>query len=282
MPQQTMESPDAVLEGQVVATGINQLATELKTQRELAISNPRKEKTVMDAALAELEFAPEFAEKAYYVIPFRDTNGEKVEVKGPSVKASRALARRWGNCATASRVVSQEEDAFVVEGLFVDFETNVIFRRTQRVRKTYIPKETKIPKPLREDRLNMAIQAGMSKAERNATLDGLPPYLVESYYQKAMKIAGAKGKREGKTLVERWNAMYAFFERKGVTKARLDAYVKENLGGQGDDEQLGHLNGVGNALRDGQTTVEQVFGNLPEKKAGEGPVSASDLTGGKK
>lgn len=279
--EQTMESPDKLIEGQLIAAGTNQLATELRTQRELAISNPRKEKAVFDAAMAELEFAPEFAERSYYVIPFRDTNGEKVEVKGPSVKASRALARRWGNCATASRVVSQEEDAFVVEGLFVDFETNVIFRRTQRVRKTYIPKETKIPKPLREDRLNMAIQAGMSKAERNATLDGLPPYLVESYYQRAMKIAGAKGKKEGKTLVERWGAMYTFFERKGVSKDRLNAYIKENLDGQGDDEQLGHLNGVGNALKDGQTTVEQVFGTVPEKKAGDGPVGAADLTGRK-
>ena len=92
----TTQSPDRVVEGQVV-DGSRQLATEIKSQRELALSNPRSEQKVYEKAIAELEMAPEFAEDAYYSIPYKDNEveGGKTMVEGLSVKSSRAVTRLW-------------------------------------------------------------------------------------------------------------------------------------------------------------------------------------------
>lgn len=107
---------DAQQEGQVldaVVVSSRQLATELQAQRSMALASPRNEKNVLGGALAELGLVPEFAKTAYYVIPYKDENGNPQPVEGPSVKASRSLARRWRNCATASRVVDDQEEAAV-------------------------------------------------------------------------------------------------------------------------------------------------------------------------
>jgi hypothetical protein len=279
-----METTETAPINAEVVSGGHALAVEMDSQRKVAISAPRKEKALYEAALAELEMFPKFAEEAFYSIPYKKADGGEELVEGPSVKASRAMARRWGNCATASRIVAHHDDYIEVEGVFVDFETNFITRRLVSVKKTYIPRSTKVPTPLRDDKLNMAIQAGMSKAERNATLSGLPVYLVEAYFDKAKKLAGQAGKKEGKTIEERFQALYVAFAKLGIEKARVQAYMDEKFPeGADPDDTLGTMRGIFNAIKDGQAKAEDVFPvNKSEGKgAGEGPVGASDLTGKK-
>lgn len=266
-----------------IVDGSRALATEMRSQREVAISNPRNELKVFEASLKELEIAPEFAEDAYYSIPYASKagdDGEKIMVEGLSVKASRAVARRWGNCATASRIVGEDDAAVEVEGIFADFETNVFFRRVVRVPKIYIPKNTKIPTPLRSDRLNMAILAGMSKAERNATLAGLPEYLKERYFKEAKRIAGSKGKKEGQTPAQRFEALYAAFGKLGVEKARIVAYIEANFADStSPDDVLGTMRGIYNAIKDGQVKADETFAapTVPEK--GKNKISLGDIPG---
>lgn len=286
MGTEAAQQTDKVVEGQIVAQGLNQLATELRTQRELALSKPRDEERCAAKALAELKIAPEFAAKAFYVIPYKDySSGEPktVNVEGPSVKASRAMQRHWGNCATASRIVSEDENRVEVEGIAMDFESNVIMRRTLTVDKFRIDKRTKVKTPLKSDRLVMAINAACSKVERNAMLAILPVYLVERYFSEAKKIAGGKG--GVKSVAELYKEMFAGFLRNfAVDKPRLEAYIKAepSLDGKTDEEIIGHMRGIYNALKDEETTVEKVFGKAEEKKpAGTGPVGAGDLTGNK-
>jgi len=275
------------MEAQVVKAeivdGSRQLSAELRSQRELALSQPRDVKTVYQNALTELELSPEFAEDAFYSIPFK-TGGEDDEksmVEGLSVKAARAITRVWGNCALGSRLIDEDGDAVTVEGIFVDFETNVYFRKVQRVPKTYVPKKTKIPTPLRSDRLNMAIQAGMGKAERNAALAGLPEPLKERYFQLAKKIAGQKGKAEGKSVAERMAALFTAFAKFNVDKARVEAYIKVKFPeGTDPDEIMGTMRGVFNAIKDGQAKADEVFADTaPKPAAGSGPVNINDIAG---
>lgn len=262
-----------------VLDGNRALAVEMDSQRKVALSAPRKETVLYAAALAELEMFPAFAEDAYYSIPFKNKDGEDELVEGPSVKASRALARRWGNCATASRIFADFADHVEVEGVFADFESNFITRRLVSVPKIYIPRKTKIPTPLRADRLNMAVQAGMSKAERNATLSALPVYLVESYFAKAKQIAGQKGKKEGKTVEQRFDALYAAFLKLGIERDRVAAYISAKFPGDANiDDTLGTMRGIFNAIKDGQVKADDAF-PVPEKPKVAGAVSGEQLGG---
>lgn len=268
-----------------IVDGSRQLAVELRSQRELALSQPRNESAIFKACLGELDLAPEFAEDAYYSIPFSSKSGddgEKTMVEGLSVKAARAIVRRWSNCALGSRIVDEDGDSISVEGIFADFETNVFFRKLQRVPKTYIPRGTKIPVPLRSDRLNMAIQAGMGKAERNAALAALPEYLKERYFQTAKKIAGSKGKKEGKTDAQRMEDMIVAFAKFGIDKTRVESYMAAKFPKDANpDETLGTMRGIYNAIKDGQVKADEVFEmtKKDEPKAGAGPVSGAALTG---
>lgn len=277
----TEAKPEPAISGEVL-DGNRALAVEMDSQRKVALAAPRNERILYDASMAELAMFPEFAEDAYYSIPYSNARGddnEKTLVEGPSVKASRALARRWGNCATSSRIFAEFPDHIEVEGVFADFETNFITRRLVSVPKTYIPKKTGIPVPLRVDRLNMAVQAGMSKAERNATLSGLPVYLVESYFTKAKQIAGQKGKKEGKTDAQRFEALYAAFEKLGVATDRVKAYIAVKFEKDANiDDTLGTMRGIFNAIKDGQVRAEDAFPAVEKPKAA-GAVSGEQLGG---
>lgn len=279
----TIAVQEKVTEGEIVEES-HQLATEIRAQREMALSKPRIERTVLEGSLTELGLVPEFARKAYYVIPYKD--GDKtVNVEGPSVKASRALMRRWGNCASASRVIEETDDRFQVEGVFVDFETNTIYRRAVSVSKFYVPRQTKIKTRLRDDRLTMALQAGMSKAERNATLAGLPVWLVESYYNEAKRIAGG-GKVKGSSDPEipaekRYAKMYAAFKALGVVKEKIETYINQNLPDADDASIIGHMLGIHNAIKDGQADASIVFG-AEDAPLPKGPVSVNDILGDEK
>jgi len=261
-----------------IVDGSRQLAIEIKSQRELALSNPRDEKKVLAGCLAELEMAPEFAEDAFYSIPYNEGKENETLVEGLSVKMSRAATRRWGNCATGARIVAEDDEAIDLEGIFVDFETNVIFRRSFRVQKTYLSRGSKIPVPLKGTMLANAIQAGLSKAERNAALAGLPEYMKDRLFSAAKQIAGRKGKQEGKTDAERLDACYAGFGKFGVEPVRVLEYVRKNLAGKSTDEIIGTMKGIWNAIKDKHTTIEDVF-PAPKPEEKKGAVDLKDIPG---
>lgn len=276
--ENTTQEPELV-------NGSRQLAIEIQSQRALALANPRDEKKVLAACLGELAIAPEFAEEAYYSIPYKrrdQESGETVEelVEGLSVKASRAAARRWGNCAVASRIASETDEAIELEGVFADFETNVFIRRTVQVKKVYLAAKTKVMTPLKGTMLANAIQAGLSKAERNATLASLPEYLKERIFASAKLLVGSKDKGK-KTDAERLDACYASFGKFGVEPARVMAYVRSALKGKTTDEIIGTMVGVYTALRDNQAKVEDTF-PIETKPEKEGPVKLKDILPGEK
>jgi hypothetical protein len=270
------EAPE--MEGKVV-DGSQQLAVEIRAQRELAMSNPRDIKRAFANIIAELSLAPEFAAEAYYSITYGEGTENETKVEGLSVKASRATARLWGNCAVKSRVISEDHDHAVAEGLFVDFETNVFIGRTVRVPKTYIKKGSAIPVPYKGVHLTNAIQAGLSKAERNATLAGLPEWFKERVFAEAVRIAGSKDKG---TMPDeaRLQKCFESFGMFGVLPERVKVYADKVLAGKTVDETIGSLRGVWNALKEGQARVEEVFPTDKPAATGDGgKVKLGDIPG---
>ena len=176
--------------------------------------------------------------------------------------------------------MDEDGEAVTVEGIFADFETNVFFKRTIRVPKVYLPRGTRIPTPLRADRLNMAIQAGMSKAERNAALSGLPEWFKERYFNKAKQIAGQKGKKEGLTVEKRMALMLADFVKLKIEKERVEAYIADKFAKDANpDDVLGTMRGVFNAIKDGQAKAEDIFPEPKKQQAGAGAVTGEALGG---
>lgn len=264
-----------------VGQGLTVMQIENETQRQIALQKPRVFKSVVHTATEELEAVPEFAAKAYYSIPYKNEMGGTTYVEGPSIKAAMSLARMWGNCSNSGRIVDQNDDRIIVEGVFIDYETGFRTLRQVSVARSYWSKQTKRVIPLREDRLNMAIQAGISKAVRNAILASLPVSLVDSYNKKAKDIAtqmvGQKTlPRKAMPIKERMADAKAMFLKAGVTDQQWSDYVSGSA--LSEDELLAQLIGLYNSIQENQTTIEYVFGPAKtDETPTEGQVKADEV-----
>ena len=278
-----MESTEAVLveQGNVAA-----YKAEQETQNTIARTHPRDPRKALDNALLELEIAPEYACKSFYVIPFKDRSGGEeriVNVEGPSIKAAITLARTWGNNASGWRIKDQSTERVEVEGVYVDHETNVRTVRAKTASRFYTDKKTGKKVPLREEALVKAIAAAGSKAVRDAILAGEPFWYTDSYYKKAREIAAktiggkANVKAKPKTYEEKVAWIADRLLQKGVTPAVFKTYLDSLDQTQSEDERIADIVGVYNAINDGQVKIEEVFTALRvEAKAPPVPKRASE------
>lgn len=260
---------------QLVAQGVTIVKAENETMSTIAVMRPRDERAIMAGAIQELEIAPEQAKAAYYSIPFKDAkSGRTLYVQGLSIDGATSLARRWGNCAVGGRIINEDETGIDVEGVFVDWQTNFRVAKPHRASKLRKVHGTWVEAD--EQRLLMAVQASVSKAQRNAIEAGLPPTLTGAYFEKARILTG--GLPNEPADQKRVEAVVKAFERFKVTPAMLEESVgrppKEWYG-----EDVANLRGLFKALMDGGITVQEIW---PEKGAAtatqtNGTVSVDSL-----
>ena len=249
---------------EMLEKGLTIMRAENETQQAMAVQKPRDIAKLASAAIEELRAFPEFAKKSYYSIPYRDKEtGRSVAVEGPSIKAANALVRHWGNNASGFRVVGADEERIMVQGVFLDYETNMRRTAEMSVSRKFKSKEGKVYF-LDATRLNMAIQAGGSKAVRNAILNALPAGLVEGYFAEAKRIVSKGGKVDpAPASPEDLQAVMArlvkSFEGLGVEQPEIAAYVGRHPELETEDAVVAHLQGVLNALEEGATSIDEVF-----------------------
>lgn len=246
----------AVREGAVV------MRIENESQQAMAIQRPRDMTASVQRAINEMVAFPEMAQTAYYTIPYAEAKGsdKKVFVEGLSIKAAMSLGRNWGNCATACRFVEETEDKVIVEGVFLDYETN--FRVMRQVAVSKLKRyKTGQTYWLSDDKLTQAIQSGLSKAQRNAILSGIPDLIKEKYFQKAKELTSKSMKKVVKKDEKQpLQILLESLAGYGVTEEMLEKYFGKKKEEYGEDERL-RMQGIVNAVSDGITTVDSIFGD---------------------
>lgn len=263
----------------LVAGGATIMRIENETMSAIAVQRPRQEEEILRRALSELKIVPALAERCFYSIPYEDRrSGRTTHVTGASINAARNLARRWGNCAVKTMFTSEDDDKIILAGVFTDLETNFREERLFTVSRWQHRRDGP-PVRIANERLVTAIQAGASKAERNAILAGLPDWLTQSYYNAARKLAATEAKGNLSAITEAFLAQ-------GVTREMLEKNLGKRLNALEDDD-LANLRGMLNALIDGEATPESIFGgkrngNEKPKAAGVEEVLAggAEVTGG--
>lgn len=188
----------------------------------------------------------ETAEECIYALP-RDG---KV-IKGPSARFAEIVASSFGNARFASRIIDEDAHFVTAQAVFHDLENN-----------TYISLEVKRRIVTKDgnryslDMIGTTSNAAMSIALRNAILKGVPRSVWGDGYAKAHAMVAGTFEN---VKARRTKAVEAF-RRQGVTDEMLLALLHKEQIGEIEPDDIVVMRGLLSAVRDGDTTIEAVFG----------------------
>lgn len=207
----------------------------------------------------------ETAAGCFYTLP----RGGKT-IQGPSVRTAEIAVSCYGNVLVGVRVVevvtTGANPYVVVQATARDLEQNVSVSMEKRRRiMAKWDKQTGKKKPIDEDDINLAVNACGAIGYRDAAFKVIPQALIKPVWEAARKVAVGDVKSLAVTrqkCIDRLTQM-------GAPIDRILAVVKcakvDDIG----QPELEILFGLGTALKDGDTTIEEAFPKPePEQKQG--------------
>lgn len=215
---------------------------------------PRQLSTVKVLMLSFATLDIETAAGCFFTLPGRK-GGDGKPIQGPSIRMAEIALSTYQNLRAGARVIADDGKIITAQGVCHDLQNNVCISVEVKRRVT-----TKQGQRYSDDMVVMTGNAACSIALRNATFRVVPLALVKPIYEAAKKVAVG----DAKTLVARRADALAHFTKMGVTKEKVFnsvcAKTVEDIG----LEQLETLIGFANAIRDNDTTIDEVFNKVEE------------------
>lgn len=219
--------------------------SELDQQITTARAYPRSIKAFFNEAMQLATLNEHVAGQCIYSVP-RDGK----TITGPSSRLAEIIATSWGNCRAGARVVDEGPEFITAQGVFHDLEKNSAI--TFEVRRRITGKNGRRFSP---DMIAVTGAAACSIAHRNAVFKAVPKALWSEIEEAARRVAIG----DVKTLANRRAAALAAFQHYGVTPDQI--YAALGVKGEQDItlDHLGALRGMLTALKDNETTPEEMF-----------------------
>jgi hypothetical protein len=246
-----IEPAEAPIE--LIAQGASIVKLENSTQMQIAVQRPRDESKILSESLRELDIYPSMAREAIYNKPVgKDDKGDMKYVEGLSIRAAESLANRWDNSSWGTTIISEDEESATIAAVFLDYEKNTRHVKEQRVSKFYKNRQGQIIRHA-PDRFDIVLGANGSKNLREVILRSLSAGLKKEYETKARNIL----KKE--PLVAQRQSIIERFADLHITIEQLESWKQKSLKEWKKEDIIDAL-GLANAIRDGETTIEGIFG----------------------
>lgn len=250
-------------------------AAEVDQQVATAHRFPRSVKRFMADAADLVELSEEVAESCAYALPRKqkDKNtGQYVTktIEGPSARFAEIVLSCWGNARAGTRIVDEGAEFVTAQGFMFDLQKNVAIQ-------VEVPRRITDSQGRRykTDMIGVTANAAASIALRNAILKVIPKALWEPIYQRAKAVSIGNEM----TLSNKRAAAMAAFQKRGASPAT----IFEHLEVQGIEditlEHLATLKGYLTALKEGDTTIEQLFGKDDPAATGKRTTSLDEIKG---
>lgn len=193
----------------------------------------------------------ETAAACFYSLP----RGGKV-IQGPSVRLAEIAISSFGNIRAATRILLEDSKGanphVVVQAMTIDLERNSAVSIEKRRRIVKKKSKTEID----DDDINLAVNACTAIALRDAAFKVVPRALILPVYEAAKKCAVGNLKS---IAAKRSQVVDRLKTTTGLTEDRiLHAVAKRKIDDIGATE-IEILIGLGTALKDGDTTLEEAF-----------------------
>lgn len=210
---------------------------------------PRSVDKALKEALTLATMDEVTAESMFYTLERKEKNERKF-ISGPSVRLAEVLAYAWTNLRVDGDIESEDGRFVNAVGTCFDLERNVAMRTRTRRRIT-----NKNGVRYGDDMVAVTANAAVSLAVRNAIVRVIPRVFVDRIYNEARRAALG----DAKTMSSKRQNGLAWFRTHGATDAQVFALL--NVKGIDDvgEEQYLTLRGLMNSVKEGATTIEQLF-----------------------
>lgn len=219
-----------------------QISTAKRYPRELSVA---KSNMVAFATLDE-----ETAKACFYTLPARKGSQDGKPIQGPSARLAEIAVSCYGHIRAGSRIIANDGKTVTAQGFCHDLQNNVLVAVETKRRIT-----TKEGRTFSEDMQVVVGNAASSIAFRNAVFKVVPMALVKPALDAAKRLAIG----EGTPLPKRREAALKHFEGLGVSKERVLAMLGVRTAEDILGEQLITLLGLANAIKEGDTTIDEAF-----------------------
>lgn len=209
---------------------------------------PRNIMRATDNAIAIVGMDEETAQTCVYSIP----RGGK-QITGASVHLAKILAQVWGNLRVEARVVDIDQKHITSQAIAFDLENNLAIK--VEVKRSIVGKYGRF----NDDMITVTGNASNSIAMRNAILSVIPRSVVEKVYKTAQNVITGDVSDEQKLKTKRKEVVDKLKDTYSVTVDEILSAIGKASIDHIDREDLVTLIGVGQAIKDGDTTVESAF-----------------------
>lgn len=263
--------------GTTQATVVEQAraVAEVAAAVRVAQENPRDEARAV-ARMRQACSQPALADRAFYSVP---RAGGRVE--GSSVHLARTLAACWGNVDYGIRELKRDDEAgeSEMQAWAWDQESNV-----RSSRSFVVPHARMVGSARRGDKRRERLDdlgdiannnnSVAARAVRETIFTILPIWLTAE--AEALCAATLNGNAGEKPLAAQVADMVSNYERLGVTRGQLEAYLALPTS-EWTSQTLGALRVLGGELSRGEKRIEDEF-PAPERPSGK--VTADEIAGG--
>src|SRR6202789_4115964 len=234
--------------------------SEINMQVQFAMDNPRKISVVLKEIEELVTLNQAIAEESFYTLKRKNQDGSVKLIQGPSIRFAEVLCYCWGHVRWQKQISNLDAEFVEGEGVFMDLQRNLVGRVKTKRRIT-----DKNGKRYGADMIQVTGNASSSLAYRNAATGTIPQALWNGIREKAKVVAVGGTASIGEKRVK----ALEYGAKIGVSQEQ----IFETLGIQGINDigvdELIALKGLFNSLKDGETTIEEAFGDPYEKELNE-------------
>lgn len=219
---------------------------------------PRSIKKATENAMVIVTIDQATASTCTYGVP----RGGKT-IQGPSVHLAKILAQTWGNMRVEAKVIAVDGKTLTSQGIAFDLENNLAIK--VEVKRSIMTKTGR----MNDDMIVVTGNAANSIAMRNAILSVIPKQVVDKVYTTAKQMITGDISDALKLTARRKQVVLAMVEAYKITEGEIIKAINRASVEHIDSDDIVALIGIGQAIKDGDTTVELAFkGGKSEKSTG--------------
>lgn len=217
---------------------------------------PRDIRRSIDNSVVMATMNQETAQSCSYALP----RGGK-PITGSSVHLAKIIVSNWGNMRTEAKVVQITDKQVISRGTCWDLETNVA--SAFEVRRSIIGKNGQ---RFSDDMITVTGNAANSIAYRNAVFAVIPKAITDRVYYAAQKFITGDLSDSDKLLKVRTGILNNFKNNYGITEEEVVKMCGKQTVNQIGADEISMLVGTIQALKDGDTTVDELMKPIRESK----------------